>query len=434
MPFGLRNTAQSFQRFIDQVLRGLTFCYAYIDDLLIASASPEEHKTHLRQVLQRLSDQGMVMNPAKCVLGVPELDFLGHRVSAQGIQPLEGKVSVIRDFPQPVSLRKLREFLGLINFYHRLIPNCANILEPLNRLLSSPENNPRHLPWDEESNTVFNAIKQALADATLLVHPKPHAPTSIMADASDCAVGADGVPSRTSPGSCAQQKQDTAPLTENCWPSTWLLSTFVTSSKAVSLFVLTDHKPLTFALATHSDKYTPGQTRHLDFVSQFTADIRHVSGAVNPVANALSRAPVNALQVTQPPAIDFEAMAKAQSTDSELRALQSSSSSSLQFSTVPHLGSPTTLVCVSTGNPRPFVPVDFRRAVFNSFHSLSHPGIKATQHLVTEWFVWPGMNDIRTWTKSCLHCQRAKIDCHTPYCHPSVDFHYAGRPFPSGPY
>ena len=67
MPFGLRNAAQTFQRFIDQVLRGLTFCYAYIDDLLIASTSLEEHKTHLRQVLQRLSDHGMVINPAKCL-------------------------------------------------------------------------------------------------------------------------------------------------------------------------------------------------------------------------------------------------------------------------------------------------------------------------------------------------------------------------------
>ena len=190
MPFGLRNAAQTFQRFIDQVLRGLTFCYAYIDDILIASTSREKHKMHLRQLLQRLSDHGMVINPAKCVLGVSELDFLGHRVSAQGIQPLQEKVSVIRSFPQPTSLRKLREFLGLVNFYHRFIPNGANTLEPLNRLLSSPESTPRHLAWNEESITAFNAIKQALADATLLVHPKPHAPTSIMADASDRAVGA----------------------------------------------------------------------------------------------------------------------------------------------------------------------------------------------------------------------------------------------------
>ena len=143
----------------------------------------EEHQTHLRQVLQRFSDNGIIANPAKCVLGAMKLDFLGHRVRAQGIQPLESKVQAIREFPEPTSLRQLREFLGLVNFYHRFVPNCAKILEPLNKLLSAPGR--RHFNWGEEAITAFNTIKEALADATLLVHPKPHAPTCIMADASD---------------------------------------------------------------------------------------------------------------------------------------------------------------------------------------------------------------------------------------------------------
>ena len=92
MPFGLRNEAQTFQRFIDQVLHGLPFVYAYIDDLLITSASPEEHLLHLRQVLQRLNDHGIIINPAKCIFGASELDFLGHRVTSRGICPLDDKV------------------------------------------------------------------------------------------------------------------------------------------------------------------------------------------------------------------------------------------------------------------------------------------------------------------------------------------------------
>ena len=171
MPFGLRNAAQTFQRFIDQVLRGLSFCYAYIDDLLIVSASPAEHEVHVRQVLERVRDHGIVVNPNKCVLGVSELDFLGHSVGPRGIYPMEEKVRVVREFPQPTSLRKLREFLGLINFHHRFIPNCAAILEPLNKLLSISEDGTRHLVWDEETATAFTTIKDALANATLLAHP-----------------------------------------------------------------------------------------------------------------------------------------------------------------------------------------------------------------------------------------------------------------------
>ena len=190
MPFGLCNAAQTFQRFIDQVLRGLPFCYAYIDDLLVASTSPDEHKKHLRLVLLRLSDHGIIINPSKCRFGVAELEFLGHRVSADGIQPLQERVSAIQKFPMPDSIRKLRQFLGLVNFYHRFIPNCASILEPLNKLLAKSQGVNRKLSWNATAKAAFTAIKDALATATLLSHPKPIAPMCIMSDASDRAVGA----------------------------------------------------------------------------------------------------------------------------------------------------------------------------------------------------------------------------------------------------
>ena len=116
MPFGLRNAAQTFQRFIDQVLHGLSFCYAYIDDLLVASSSPEEHQQHLRQVFQRLSEHGIIINPSKFRFGVSELEFLGHTVSSQGIRPSDTKVKAITDFPKPTSLRKYVSFWGLSTF------------------------------------------------------------------------------------------------------------------------------------------------------------------------------------------------------------------------------------------------------------------------------------------------------------------------------
>ena len=125
MPFGLRNAAQTFQRFINEVLHGLPFVYVYIDDLLVASATQEEHLEHLRLVLERLQDHGILINAAKSTFGVPALDFLGHHVDATGIRPLAVRVQAIRDFPLPSTQRKLCEFLGLINFYRRFIPHCG---------------------------------------------------------------------------------------------------------------------------------------------------------------------------------------------------------------------------------------------------------------------------------------------------------------------
>ena len=225
-----------------------------------------------------------------------------------------------------------------------------------------------------------------------------------------------GAQLRTSPGGSAQQRGSTAPSTVNFWQCIYLaIKHFRHFVEGREFFILTDHKPLTFALSTHSDKFSPRQVRHLDFISQFTGDIRHVSGGANAVADALSRAAVGGFQMPQPTAIDFRALAEAQTKDQELQALQTSSSTPLKFAVVPHLSSPVTLICdISTGTPRPFVPAEFRRTVFTALHSLSHPGIRATQRLITDRYVWPGMNsDIRTWTQSCRQCQQVKVHRHT---------------------
>nr|VZI45204.1 unnamed protein product [Spirometra erinaceieuropaei] len=114
MPFGLRNASQTFQRFVDRVLRGLPFVYAYIDDLLVASSTAEEHMEHLATVFDRLQQFSLVLNPSKCVLGVSSLEFLGHLVDSHGIRPLPSKVAAIRDFPPPTSKRQLQRFLVLL--------------------------------------------------------------------------------------------------------------------------------------------------------------------------------------------------------------------------------------------------------------------------------------------------------------------------------
>ena len=103
-------------------------------------------------------------------------------------------------------------------------------------------------------------------------------------------------------------------------------------------------------------------------------------------------------------------MARAQQDDPDLL-----NSSSLQLHPVPVPTSDTTVLCdMSTGTPRPFVPQPFRRAVFDTLHSLSHPGIRARQRLVTARYVWPGINaDVRHWARSCLQCQRTKVHQHT---------------------
>ena len=114
MPFGLRNAAQTFQRFIN-VTRGLEGVFAYIDDILVASTSEADHARHLRALFGRLQGAGVVVNPGKCQFGVASLSFLGHTVTPQGITPAQEKVTAIRKFPRTATDKQLWKFLGMFN-------------------------------------------------------------------------------------------------------------------------------------------------------------------------------------------------------------------------------------------------------------------------------------------------------------------------------
>ena len=107
MPMGLKNAAQAFQRLMDSVCAGLDFVFVYLDDILVASESEEQHVKHLTALFDRLEDNGLVVKVEKCLLGVSEIDFLGHKVSKDGILPLPAKVRAISNFPAPKTVTAL---------------------------------------------------------------------------------------------------------------------------------------------------------------------------------------------------------------------------------------------------------------------------------------------------------------------------------------
>ena len=136
-PFGLQNSGQTFQRFIDHVTRRLHFVFVYLDDLLVTSPDHKTHKKHLQILFARLAEYGIIIGPEKCQFGTTELSFLGHHVCAEGISPLPSAVDAIVNFVRPEKQRALRRYLGMVNYYHRFIPHCAAKLTPLNNLLTA---------------------------------------------------------------------------------------------------------------------------------------------------------------------------------------------------------------------------------------------------------------------------------------------------------
>lgn len=425
MPFGLRNAAQTFTRFMDEVVRGLDCCYVFIDDILIFSKSREEHRKNLHAVLSRLSAYGVVINPTKCIFEAAELDFLGYRVSAQGIIPPPSRVEALRNYPLPATVKDLRRFLGMINFYRRFLPQAAELQAPLHDVLAGPKvKGSTPVPWTPALEQAFQDCKEHLATATLLSYPAKDAPLALFTDASLKSVG-----------SVLQQYVDGAwqPLAfhskklsqrQSGWPPYHreLLAIFEGVRhfhhvlEGQTFVIYCDHKPLSYVFSQKSDNFPPIQRNQLTYISQFSTDIRHVAGADNVPADALSR-----IDSVTHAAVDFTALAAAQEGDNELRELQDSSSSGLVLSKVRVPGTTVDLVCdTSTGRPRPFIPPACRRRIFDQLHDLSHPGVRASVRLVTDRFVWPSVKkDVSAWARACLACQRSKVARHvrTPLGH-----------------
>jgi len=422
LPFGLKNAAQSFQRYLNHVLRDLDFVYSYIDDLLVASRSKEEHETHLRLLFECLNRHGICINISKCEFGVAEIDFLGYRISKNGILPLPQRVQAIRDYPLPKNVEELRRFLGVINFYRRSLPGSAATQQPLFDLCQSPrKRDKRKIEWTTTTTEAFNRIKTELANATLLAHPSPDLPLVLNVDASDQAIGA-----------ALQQVRDgkLEPLgffSKKLNPAQTRYSTYdrelLAAYEAVKYFkhmlegrpftLLTDHKPLSYAFGQRADKATPRQLRHLDYIGQFTTDIRYVPGKDNIPADACSRI-MSIMSISSDNSISLTDIARAQSTCEELRNLRTSESTNSKFQSI-STDDGIDLWCeTSSGKLRPFIPLEYRRPIFNSIHNLSHPGIATSINLLQQRFCWPSLKrDVSLWAKTCISCQQSKVCRHT---------------------
>ena len=439
MPMGLKNAAQAFQRLMDSVCAGLEFVFVYLDDILIASESEDQHMKHLVMLFDRLEENSLVVKTEKCILGISEIDFLGHRVSKDGILPLPAKVQAISSFPAPTTVASLEKFVGMVNVF---VPKAAEVMKPLYRALSTKPR-PKELDWTPELDQAFQEAKRLLADATLLHHPVPGARTILTTDASDIAIGAvleQGIEEHWQPLAFFSRQLNKAERNYSTIDRELLgihsaILHFRYFLEGRDFTVYTDHKPLVAAI---KKKKSGRQSRHLATISEFTTDIQHVTGKDNVVADALSRAPVqpvNQQTVTtcqgqydahsefQPtdclmpdflfgqvnaikPGLDYRAMATDQQNDRDVQNYRTAVSN-LRLEDVPFENGAFTLLCdMSTGIARPIVPETWRKRVFDTFHSLSQPGARTTKKLISSKFVWHGLGrQITQWARCCVPCQ-----------------------------
>lgn len=187
MPFGLCNAPATFERLMENVLRGLSWktCLVYLDDIIVLGKTFDEHLKNLEEVFKRLQAAQLMLNPKKCQLFQNKVNYLGHIVSKEGVAVDEEKVASIKQWPQPTDKHQIRSFLGLCTYYRRFIRKFADIAKPLTRLTEEA----REFHWDKDCQTAFETLKEHLTTAPILGYPLPEGEFILDTDASNVGIG-----------------------------------------------------------------------------------------------------------------------------------------------------------------------------------------------------------------------------------------------------
>ncbi|KAK3512423.1 hypothetical protein QTP70_009845 [Hemibagrus guttatus] len=412
MPYGLVNVPSVFQDFIHKVLREFLhkFVLVYIDDILIYSRSLAKHRHHIAEVLKCLREFQLFLKAKKCSFHQPSVQFLGYNIDSSGIQMDEGKVTAIKDWPTPTTVKELQRFLGFANFYRRFIQNYSSISNPLTSLL---RNKPKSLSWTTSAEEAFNALKEAFTTAPLLVHPDPNKLFIVEVDASTTGVGAvlsqqQGNPSPLHP--CAFFSRKLNPVEVNYdignrellavklaleeWRH-WL------EGARHPFLVLTGHKNLEYLRA--AKRLNPRQARWALFFTRFNFTISYRPGSKNTKADALSRLFTPEENTEEPETILPEKVIVSPITWSE-KTLPSTNAST---NTPP--GCPPGLQYITRA---------WRTPLIHSAHTslgTGHPGVNETLLLLKDRFWWPNMAaDVRRYVQGCRDCAISKSPRHRP--------------------
>ena len=293
MPFGLCNAPATFQRLMERVLRGLQWEVAvlYIDDIIVFADTVESHLQRLGAVLDRLRQAGLKLKPEKCELLRERVAFLGHIVSAKGVEVDRAKIIKIQTWPVPRNLTELRSFIGLCAYYRRFVPNFSAVCKPL--FVLTQKEQPYF--WGGPQHHAMETMKKLLTSAPILGYPRNEGRYILDCDASNIGLGA--VLSQEQDGQekviAYASKTLNKPERNYCVTRRELLA-IITFTKqfhhylyGARFLVRTDHAALYWLLRK---KDPEGQmARWITFLQAYDLEIQHRPGVRHGNADALSR-------------------------------------------------------------------------------------------------------------------------------------------------
>jgi hypothetical protein len=296
MPFGLTNAPATFQTMINEVLRDFLdiFVVVYLDDILIFSRTLEEHRKHVHQVLKRLMDAKLLVEPEKSKFHTQDVDFLGYNIRPGEIRMDPKKIETVKNWPTPANISDTRGFLGFVNFYRRFMKGYSQISRPLTDLTKKDQ----PFRWQDAEEQAFQSIKSSILSEPILKIPDPELPFEVETDASDYALGGQlgqrDKEGRLHPVAFYSKKLHGPELNYQIHDKELMaiIEAFkewkpYLSGTTHPVKVLTDHKNL--VNFTTTKELNKRQTRWAEFLSEFNFTISYRKGSENGRADALSR-------------------------------------------------------------------------------------------------------------------------------------------------
>jgi len=304
MPFRLQGAPATFQRLMDEVIRGLQDSTAsYLDDLVCFSDSWPEHLEQVGVVFERLRAAGLTANPQKCKYAMAHCSYLGHVVGSGIVRPEETKLEAIRDFGRPVTKTDVRAFLGLSGYYRRFISNFAEVASPLSDLTKKAA--PDKVVWNDSCEEAFKSLKIALCSAPVLHNPDFRKEFVLQTDASERGIGAvlsqadeDGHdhPVAYYSRKLLPREQNYSTVEKECLAVKQGMQAFEPYLIGRRFVVETDQRSLVWL--KKSKEQNARLTRWSLSLQPFAFSVRHKPGRLNGNADGLSRTTQKASQQT----------------------------------------------------------------------------------------------------------------------------------------
>lgn len=411
LPFGLSNSAQTQCQVIDAVL-GYDMepkVFAYLDDIICATDTFEEHLECLEQIALRLRKGNLTVSIEKSKFCRREVKYLGFILSQDGINVDPERVRAIVEFPSPINVKGVRSVMGMFEWYRRFIENFSVKAAPITDLLKNPHGK---FKWTDEAESAFNVLKTALTSAPILATPDFNLKFTIQTDACDDGMGA--VLTQVQEGnerviqfmsqkfSPAQRKYSTTE--KECLAVILAVEKFRCYVEGVEFDVITDHASLKWL---HNLKDPAGRlARWAVRLQAYNYTLLYRKGKLNVVPDALSRSVASLDLLGDDFTLDKEYVNLKEKILLEPSAYSNFSVEDNVIYKYVHSRASKSF------SWKVLVPFNLRLNLIKENHNnslASHQGIAKTIARIKDQYYWPSMRmDIKNYVRKCEICQLTK--------------------------